>query len=56
MSDKDFNNLMELAEKHAKEKPTREQALRIFMLAGILDKDGNLTPPYACLEVPPHSH
>jgi hypothetical protein len=56
MSDKDFNNLMELAKKHAQEKPSKEEALRLLVLAGILDNDGNFTPPYSCLEVTPRPH
>lgn len=54
MSDKDFNKLMELAQKHSQEKPTKEEALRLLVLAGILDEDGNFTPPYACLEMSSH--
>lgn len=52
MSEKDFKKLMELAEEQLNEKVTKEEALRIFVQAGILDEDGNLTPPYAILEVP----
>ncbi|NII26557.1 ATP-binding protein [Pseudoflavitalea sp. X16] len=53
MSDKDFNNLMKLAQKLAQEKPTKEEALRSLVRAGILDENGNFTPPYASLEITP---
>lgn len=50
MTDKDFNKLMELAQKLAQEKPTKEEALASLVRAGILDENGNFTPLYACLE------
>jgi len=45
MSEKDFKNLMELAEKQLREKVTKEEAIRSLIRAGILDKDGNLIFP-----------
>lgn len=41
---------MELAQQLAREKPTKEEALASLVRAGILDENGNFTPPYACLE------
>jgi len=43
---------MELVQRQLQEEVSKEEALRIFIRAGILDKDGNLTPPYADLAVP----
>jgi hypothetical protein len=53
MSDKDFNNLLELAIKQSQEELSRDEALCLFVRAGILDEGGNLTPPYADLAVSP---
>ncbi|MGN7820451.1 hypothetical protein HGH92_06255 [Chitinophaga varians] len=50
MSDAEFNALMELAEAQLKEKVTREEALRSFVEAGILDWDANFREPYTELE------
>ncbi|HEY4063540.1 MAG TPA: hypothetical protein VGM30_16650 [Puia sp.] len=52
MSEKDFNKLMELAQKKLQEKVSKEEALRSLVRAGILDENGNLTAPYASLAVP----
>jgi hypothetical protein len=54
MSEKDFNKLLELAQRQLQEKVSDEEALRSFVRAGILDEDGNLTPPYADLAVDSH--
>lgn len=53
MSEKDFNNLMELAQKQLQEKVSDEEALRSLVRAGILDENGHFTPPYASLEITP---
>jgi hypothetical protein len=53
MSEKDFDRLMELAQKQLHEKVSDEEALRSFIRAGILDENGNLTVLYASLAVPP---
>ena len=50
ITNKDYDNLMELAKKLAQEKLTKEEALQRLMRAGILDENGNFTPPYASLE------
>jgi hypothetical protein len=49
MSEKDFQKLMELADKKLREKVTKEEALRSFVNAGILDDNGNFTEPYSHL-------
>jgi len=54
MSEKDFNKLLELAQKQLQEKVSDEEALRSLVRAGILDEAGNLTPPYADLAVDSH--
>ncbi len=38
--------IMESAKKALKKKYTKEESLQVFISAGILDKDGNFTPPY----------
>ncbi len=53
MSEKDFDKLMELAQKQLHEMVSDEEALRSFIEAGILDENGNLTALYASLAVPP---
>ena len=53
MTNEDYNNLVEFAKDEAKKTPTYEEALRSFVEAGILDEQGNLTPMYKYLEVPP---
>ena len=52
MSEKDYNRLLELAQKQAQEKVSKEEALRSLIRAGILDEAGKLTAPYADLAVP----
>ena len=52
MSDQDFNKLMELVQRQLQEEVSKEEALLSFVRAGILDENGNLTPPYADLAVP----
>lgn len=49
MSENDIKNLQDLAREKLKKGVTREEALRSFMNAGILDKDGNFTEPYQIL-------
>jgi hypothetical protein len=47
MTDKDFNKLMELAEKLLRNPSrTKEEALPTFVAAGILDENGDFTQPY----------
>jgi hypothetical protein len=46
MTEKDIEYLRDLAREELKKGVTREEALRSFMDAGILDKDGNFTEPY----------
>lgn len=45
MSDKEYQDLMELAQKHREEKVSKEEALRQLIECGLLDKDGNLICP-----------
>ncbi len=42
MSEKDIQNLIELAKQKLNEKVSREQALASFVAAGILDKKGGV--------------
>jgi len=46
MGDKDIQRLKELAENLLQQTPTREEAIAMFVEAGIMDKNGDLTPPY----------
>lgn len=46
MSEKDIQNLIELAKQKLRENVTREQALASFVAAGILDNKGEFTKPY----------
>ena len=46
MSDKDIQRLIELAELQLEHSFTQEEALASLISAGILDEDGNPTPPY----------
>ena len=46
MNDKDYQRLMDLADEKLKKGVTREEALRSFYNAGILDMNGNFTKPY----------
>ena len=49
MSEKDLQLLIELA-KELEKSLTKEEALKSFIAAGILDKAGNYTQPYKELE------
>ena len=49
MSEKDYNKLIELAQKQLHEKVSKEEALRSLVRAGILDHSGKLTAPYVHL-------
>ena len=46
MSEKDYQILMELAEKKLQKGYTKEEALYALYFAGILDENGNFTKPY----------
>ena len=50
MGDKDIQVLMDLAENTRKNPPTKEEAIAIFVKMGVMDEQGNLTPPYKILE------
>ena len=50
MNEQDIKNLENIALRKLEKGVTREEALRSFMAAGILDKDGNYTKPYQILE------
>ena len=41
MTQKEINDLIELAEKKLKEGPSKEEALKTFMDIGVLDAEGN---------------
>ena len=45
MSEKDFQNLMELARKLSQEKGTKEEALRDLIRCGLLNEKGELVVP-----------
>jgi hypothetical protein len=45
MSEKEFNNLMELAQKKLQEKVSKKEALRSLVQCGLLDEAGNLVVP-----------
>ncbi|MBS1660516.1 MAG: hypothetical protein JST68_05640 [Bacteroidetes bacterium] len=51
MTDKDYNRLLESVKRKLrnKDKITKEEALSSLVSAGILDENGNHTPPYAHL-------
>ena len=51
MTDKDYNRLLELAKRQLEEarNHTEEEALLALIRAGIMDENGNHTPPYAQL-------
>ena len=51
MSEKDLNELMNLAKQKLKTGVTKEEALRSFVSAGILDNEGHYTKTYKDLEV-----
>jgi hypothetical protein len=46
MSDKDIQRLIELAELQLEHSFTQEEALASLVSAGILDENGDPTPPY----------
>ncbi len=46
MSDKDIQRLIELAEMQLRHSFTQKEALASLISAGILDENGNPTPPY----------
>ena len=50
MGDKDIQRLKDLLEDALKHPPTKEEALALFVRAGIMDEDGNLTPYFKILE------
>lgn len=51
MTEKDYNRLIDLAKRRIEEARThtKEESLQALMRAGILDENGNHTPPYANL-------
>lgn len=51
MSEKDIQNLIELAEAKIKEGVSREEALATLVGAGIIDENGDYTEPYRDLLV-----
>ena len=51
MSEKDFEKLMELAQRQLHEKVTKEEVLLSLVRAGILNEAGKLTAPYIHLAV-----
>ena len=46
MSNKDITKLTELAKEKLKKGVSKEEALRSFVRAGILNKEGKFTKPY----------
>jgi hypothetical protein len=50
MSDQDLKRLSDLAKNKRKAGITREQALKSFISAGIMNEKGEYTKPYAILE------
>jgi len=46
MTEKDIKRLEQIAIDKLKKGVTREEALRMFIAAGIKDKNGNYTKPY----------
>lgn len=49
MSEKDYNVLMDLAERLRKDKDSDEKVHRLLVQIGLVDENGRLTPPYECL-------
>ena len=45
MSEKDFQNLMELAQELLQKKVSKEEALRDLIRCGLLNEEGNLVVP-----------
>ena len=50
MNEQDIKNLRDIAIRKIEKGVTREEALRSFIAAGILDENGNYTEPYRILE------
>ena len=50
MSEKDLNLLIELAQEKLRRGVSKEEALKSFIAAGILDARGEYTEPYKELE------
>ena len=50
MSEKDLNILMELAQENLKKEVSKEDALKSFIAAGIMDDKGEYTEPFKELE------
>ena len=50
MNEQDIKNLENIALEELKKGVTPEEALRSFIIAGILDENGNYTEPYRILE------
>ena len=48
-SDKDLKKLIDLVKAELKTVPTKEEALQTFIYAGIRNKKGKFTAPYAIL-------
>lgn len=46
MTEKDYQKLMDIAERRLKKGYTKEEAQRALYNAGIYDKEGNFTKPY----------
>jgi hypothetical protein len=49
MSEKEIKELTDLAKKRLKRKVSKEEALHTFVMAGILDNDGQFTEHYPYL-------
>jgi hypothetical protein len=52
MGEKDIQRLKDLAENALKTPVSKEEAVAMFVKAGIMDENGNLTPPYQELLAP----
>jgi hypothetical protein len=50
MSDKDLKKLSDIANEKVKAGVTKEEALKSFVAAGIMNDKGRYTKPYAILE------
>lgn len=49
MNEKDIKRLIDLAKSRQKNQVSREKALNTFVMAGILDRDGNFTENFPYL-------
>jgi len=56
MSEKDIKKLTDLAKKRIKEGVTKEEALKTFVMAGILNSKGEFTRPYKHLATAVDKH